>query len=270
MPVATSFTALGRGNGFPFCVDKVDVSGFNYWMTLGGFKKTDGGSPTKKQIELSLFNACRLYWTTYKVNGTVTYNEPNDSESIDVENDLDEGQETPFDRLKPDARRGFGVRMSSSPSPNFTYFYFRMYGPDLHNPDADLPLPDGDANGGVVRMYNGDITNEDNFVGYGMESAPELFLYTAKGIHYMIVDGSSIDIHVYIGSYHGGNGYDQPDEAYTSLPVVGETEGIPVVGVSWVAYFPLDPDMTQDAKNLTTISGSSKIKIDSIEFYTFQ
>ncbi len=36
MPTATSFNALGRGNGFPFCPTSVDVSGFDHWVTLAG------------------------------------------------------------------------------------------------------------------------------------------------------------------------------------------------------------------------------------------
>ena len=62
MPTATSFAALGKGNGFPFCVPEVDVSSFPYWVTMGNFKKTDSGSPTQEQIDLSLSNAMKLFW----------------------------------------------------------------------------------------------------------------------------------------------------------------------------------------------------------------
>ena len=70
MPTATPFTALGRGNGFPFCPPRVDVDTYDYWTTLGGFKKTDGGSPSQAQIDLSLTNAMKLYWNLWKVSGS--------------------------------------------------------------------------------------------------------------------------------------------------------------------------------------------------------
>jgi len=55
--------------GFPFCPGRVDVDDYDYWTTLSGFKKTDGGTPTQAQIDLSLANAMQLYWNLFSFNG---------------------------------------------------------------------------------------------------------------------------------------------------------------------------------------------------------
>ena len=67
-----NFSHLGN---FPVCAEsltEVDVSGYDYWVTLGNFKKTDGGSPTQSQIDLSLENARKLFWDIYGLTGSVT------------------------------------------------------------------------------------------------------------------------------------------------------------------------------------------------------
>lgn len=62
MPTAEKFTALGAGNGFPFCPTRVNVENYSYWSTLGGFNDTNTGSPTDEQLNLSLLNAMKLWW----------------------------------------------------------------------------------------------------------------------------------------------------------------------------------------------------------------
>ena len=76
MPTADSFTALGRGNGFPFCNAKVDltsgvtsstdgsVGAADFWVTLGG---VSSGTASQAQIDLSLNNAMKLYWNQYSI-----------------------------------------------------------------------------------------------------------------------------------------------------------------------------------------------------------
>ena len=73
MPTATPFTALGSGNGFPFCMDRAHVDGYDYWTTLSGFKKTNTGNPTQAQIGESLQIASRLWWNSYQWAGNVRW-----------------------------------------------------------------------------------------------------------------------------------------------------------------------------------------------------
>ena len=76
MPTATPFTALGRGNGFPFCLTKVDVSTFpsNYkWTTLSGVNAdnytTFSDSALAEKVNSSLVMAMNIYYNLYKTSG---------------------------------------------------------------------------------------------------------------------------------------------------------------------------------------------------------
>ena len=80
MPTATSFTALGRGNGFPFCADRVDVSSYDFWVTLGGYAKTSSGDVTQEQINNSRINAMKLFWN---VNSLTVASTVGDNTTID-------------------------------------------------------------------------------------------------------------------------------------------------------------------------------------------
>lgn len=72
MPTADTFTALGAGNGFPVRARSFNVEGYSEWMTLGGFKKGDSGSPTAQQIADSRANAMKIFWNLYDVTGSLT------------------------------------------------------------------------------------------------------------------------------------------------------------------------------------------------------
>lgn len=67
---ATEFTALGRGNGFPFCANRVDVDSFYDYMTLGGYRKTDTGGASASQINDSLVGAMELFWNSYELDAS--------------------------------------------------------------------------------------------------------------------------------------------------------------------------------------------------------
>lgn len=76
MPTADSFTALGRGNGFPFCLTKRDVTALNdqwHWTTLSGVNADNytsfSGESLQAKIDQSLAHAMKLYWTRYKATG---------------------------------------------------------------------------------------------------------------------------------------------------------------------------------------------------------
>lgn len=169
MPTADSFTALGKGNGFPFCLDKIDVSEYDYWVTLGGFKKTDSGSPSQAQIDLSLRNAMKLWWNTAGLDVTISASLDSgipgsiSSEIIDpvfeiigepktrvCEHDIDESffdeDELEFGSSGVIAR----TRVEASYLVGESYF---------------------------VRMYNGSTDDEVNFVGLGIDSS----LFSAFG-----------------------------------------------------------------------------------------
>jgi len=75
MPEAVKFNALGAGNGFPFCLPKVDVSGYDYWTSLSGWSKVDtpvDDAAKVASIKESRQMAMALFWNAYEVKGLVT------------------------------------------------------------------------------------------------------------------------------------------------------------------------------------------------------
>lgn len=191
MPEAEPFTALGRGNGFPFCPERVDVDDFDDWITLGGYRKGDAGSPTAEQINDSLIAAMKFYWmmsaVKFSASASASASSPSTTASAassgatgdQIENTSD--VKTPAQRVCGSA----GNRSSMLPyledeneddffdsGPEFidlqlsqasTYIEASFTDPDDEN------LPQGVNSylsiGLVVAMYNG-----EEFVGYGIES----------------------------------------------------------------------------------------------------
>ena len=72
-PIATPFTALGAGNGFPECINTVWVGWSDYWTTLSGFNKNSTGSPTQASIDESFRMAMNLYWNLHEFTLTCSH-----------------------------------------------------------------------------------------------------------------------------------------------------------------------------------------------------
>jgi hypothetical protein len=159
MPTATSFAALGRGNGFPFCPTSVDVSGFDHWVTLAGYSKTNadaGSSVTETQIKTSLTRCVNLYWNTELVKTSVDA-EASDSSSTAQINTQDfehKIMKTASVALEPRERVCYsnltGLQLNESTTP----------GAEACNAIVSFKL-------NPVRMYNGATTDINNFVGFG-------------------------------------------------------------------------------------------------------
>ena len=89
MPTATEFTALGAGNGFPFCPTKVDISNASdgtMWTTLSGVNADNytsfGDAALAAKISESLELAMKLYWSKFKINGLTGHSSGDNSELI--------------------------------------------------------------------------------------------------------------------------------------------------------------------------------------------
>ena len=147
MPVETPFNALGAGNGFPFCLSKVDVSGFDYWTTLSGVRKSSP-STSDALIWESLENATKLYWD-YNGHGV-------DFEFTEVNIDIEQGD---FD--SGSAPAPFGPRDRICRIGGWAFSRSDQTGGDEFMRVEITP----------IRMYNGSTNSEDNFVGYGVLSS---------------------------------------------------------------------------------------------------
>lgn len=172
MPEAEHFTAFGDFNGFPFCLSKVDVSGYDHWTTLGGYNKVDAGSgldPTG--IAGSLDKAAKLFWNYngHTVDFPESFNEA--TLIIDIEQeDFESGNVTAPFEPKDRSCRTIGWEVDQIEDPEF--------GDQFIGVEID-----------PIRMYNGSTDDEDNFVGYGMSrgsspSGHEVFFAEDSDVFY--------------------------------------------------------------------------------------
>ena len=170
MPTAESFTALGAGNGFPFCPWKVDVSSEGKWTTLSGWSKinTPVDDAAKAQsIANSLTQAMKLFWNLNGFTGTVREEDlsppsPAVEETFTLYMESDDYEYTNWYKTAG----GTDSDVNKEPSERVCYDAFQAGKLD--------PLGGGfDVIGlsvSIIRLYDGVTTNEDNFVGYGNNS----------------------------------------------------------------------------------------------------
>jgi len=178
MPTATSFTALGRGNGFPFCADRVDVSSYDFWVTLGGYAKTSSGDVTQEQINNSRINAMKLFWN---VNSLTVASTVGDNTTID--RPYSSTRTFDFENGDYDFLSGFGAGAANKEPFKRVCVNGFTAGYDL---DSRAVNPGGTSQTGidsgavitvdVEAMYDGAVTDPDNFIGFGMR--PLIFINT--------------------------------------------------------------------------------------------
>ena len=145
MPTATPFNAIGAGNGFPSCLSKVDVSSYEYVNPM------------------TLEQAMKFRWNSYSVEMSASYNPVGDpfngnvsNPTVDdrIDNGTDEnpsgyevGDRDPAKRVCGSVGRSYETQDDGSPYYSVGVLFF--------------------ATGSVERLYDGDTTDEDNFIGYG-------------------------------------------------------------------------------------------------------
>ena len=188
--MAESFTHLGSGEGFILngCVYRQDVSGYDYWTTFSGTKKTSPVA-TEEKIYESHKLAMKMQWLSKKINGNCTWtrNVNTDDPVTKTVTAAEQGYDT-YDRSDPLAN----PVTTNNPWPPKD----RVCGLDrewdcIPNPDPFFPdscyrweqvqiltgatqLESGSRlqvflrpHWAVTAMYNGDTSNINNFVGYG-------------------------------------------------------------------------------------------------------
>lgn len=169
MPTATPFTALGKGNGFTSCVSKVDVSGFDNWVTLGG---VSSGSASTAEINTSLANCMKLRWNFYSATASFTsswqFNNGVDPTLEFIKNNSGSLEVTPIPK-----GRICGVTSTPSISKEMTPAELAQTGGVGAGGSATLRLD-------PIRMYNGDTDDELKFVGYGLQN---LYISVAGADH---------------------------------------------------------------------------------------
>lgn len=154
MPTADSFTALGAGNGFPFChtsITRVDISNSLYsnykWTTLSGVNSDNYNSfddaTLSQKVDSSRDMAMRIYWNKFKSNGlnassSGSYKEKNRfydeeiswNESVTGMSSDDVDVPEPSDRIC--TQLGDGTTKQGTFTPSYFRYYLRDYKAELY------------------------------------------------------------------------------------------------------------------------------------------
>ncbi len=242
MPEATPFNALGVGNGFPSCLTKVDVSGYDYWTTLSGVSK-DSPVASDALIAESLQLGMKLYWNLFSciapTDSSFTGPSGNTASAVSYLDVSLDSRSEPYKRVCGRVRASEEDNNGSSSA----QLYINFSGGNF-----------------VIRMYNGAITDEVNFVGYGAFGTTILTRGNASG---------RADSQVFIQGYL--------DEVVTSDAI--SYAYVELSDMHFVCRARADGNVTQsaDAVNLTasatsTLSSNSYAStstITSLDFYTY-
>ena len=162
MPTATTFTALGRGNGFNRCLSKQNVASYDYWTTLSGWNKnnTPATAAAKAQSIVDSHSlAMSMYWNLYRANGTaeVTYflYDPVEVSAVTVGRYYNPPNSGNLTAIEPKDRTCISGGLLSQ---------------ETADDDNESGTSYMQINGSILRLYDGDTTDESNFVGYGVSS----------------------------------------------------------------------------------------------------
>lgn len=173
---AIPFSAIGKENGLPFCPVDVDVSALNFWITLGGYKKTDTDSVTQAQIDLSLRNAMRLWWNSHKISApasaqrSLEYSDASNYPSSDTQSDSASINLADFGLVQPDQSVGSAVQPHNRTCvPNGFVQATAEEGRGANRFQREDASSIYRSVVEIVRMYNGSTSDDDNFVGYGFQ-----------------------------------------------------------------------------------------------------
>jgi hypothetical protein len=231
MPNATPFTALGAGNGFPFCTESLDVSNrgdgnpYGKWVTLGGTQK--GNSPTQTEIDLSLENAMKIFWN---YNGhTVSYQSGALEVSINIES---------------------GVYNSKSPSGSWTNPKSRICAGNDWDPlkrwsvYKSSPSREARTFAEIKRMYDGSV-----FLGYGIQFA----FYNQFGSKTFS----------FSSTFYGGSTSYSIGSAYTLL------DGIPFVGIATATSSGWNISISGQTATYSKTGETLEIEYKDFDFYTY-
>ena len=206
MPVAEKFEAEGVDNGFMSCLPKKNISFEDHWTTLSGWSKENTPADDAAKA-VSIAESKRLamlfYWNSYKLNVTQTLNGaptsfPQGANSEDDARAYEGGSPVAQDALTPKSR----VCRTNN---------YINAGDDAFESPVEYVYVDPFS---IMRMYDGVTTNEDNFVGFGLDNDYPVDVLDENILHYVNLNGT------------GGTGGFVWDIDYSELPIVGSTDAL--------------------------------------------
>ena len=249
MPIAEKFNALGVGNGFMSCLPKNNVSGVDHWITFSGWSKENTpASDAEKAASIAESRrlAMLFYWNSYKLSVTQTetgVSVPLLPQEVNAEDDARTPTGGAQDALPPKSRvcrTDNHIKRGGE-----EYLLFEPFG--------------------IARMYDGDVTNEDNLVGFGLYSSG--YSYAAVVVNDDWT-GTYISLYSDVSTPYWGDFTD-----YTTLPIVGSTDELHCIcDVECFAgdeqeFFPTERKVRGYDEPPSTYEVITQI--DSLELYTY-
>jgi hypothetical protein len=178
MPTAQEFFASGRGNGFPSCLSKENVS-------------------TYDNVEaMTLQEAIKIFWNL----ASITYSASSSGNDLSISiSGTSTAPEEPKDRICDTVSFPEESYSEETTSPDFDPIYaavsFRFESIE------------------IKRLYNGAITDEENFIGYGIELLCSVSAEYVNEFNGQVV--KRVSIHSYVD--------DDPDSTITTVSIGGVT-----------------------------------------------
>lgn len=275
---AKEFFALTRDSGFPYCLEKIDVSEYDYWITLSGHKKGDG-LVSEQSIRDSHKLAMELFWNLYSVEA-----EGYSDLSFSVTGGGSFSTEALFDKKVPteaeprDRICSTSIGASDSEIDEERSCY--EFDPDPPYEECTNYIDYGSAVGvsyeiHVVRMYDGETSEETNFVGYGVynEGNSAIKITAMSGFSLDSPDPNSPDEETYsftqeaLSSFlNESDGDDFPD--YYGEPEINY-EYYLLDGFNFVKRTAEGLYDSSNNSDSITISSSSEASIKALEFYIY-
>lgn len=166
MATATPYVFIGD---IPEVLAKVDVSGFDLWVTFGGTKK--GSSPTQGELDLGKQLAVSIYWEFEGLEGTsasesVSSGNPSATHAGDMsdmilpkEPDIGHTGFDPYRRSGSDEPMA-GRQYSAGKATSVNGLLQQAFGGTSADGHFGVDLR-------LCRMYDGATNSEANFVGHG-------------------------------------------------------------------------------------------------------
>ena len=285
MPTTDRFAHLGF---FPYCPEKVDVSGYDYWTTLGGFKKGDSGTPSDTQIEDSLRNAMSLFWNLYQITGSSQGQNNRPTPTITNVTNMDQiGKGVPLETVEvftPIDRMCITGEIGNQ----FIEGYERDAQGSRGSSLISVELR-------PERLYNGSTDNESNFIGYGIGRRGILTDPSITGpilLYCTNTYGRRVQAAIVLSSYITDSTTTSPEInvnfAYVNVSVNGISgvSSVPLACGAWcnISLTPGTPQPTEtripNASGLSSFSSRSddvgdgqdaqaQVSLGALDFYTY-
>jgi hypothetical protein len=213
----------------------IDIGSYTRWTTLGGYNADDTGGPTQAQIDTSQINAAKLFFNFYQLNATLN----GTSSSLNVDG---------LSRYEPQSRVD-DLSVSKT----------------IYKDNGDLRFDIVT----IYRFYDGAISSESNFVGYGVApgvnivfnalkrsvndyTGSKVYLYSATNR----TDSSAYDKEVKLG-------YAQISGAHFVCECEANAQG------DGLGSYTVSPSTASASATHVTQNDPSDASIDSFTFFTY-